>query len=441
MPLTWIMHQGSTISLCRDRVTISLLTMENESLISSPLEAVRIVEFRNLVIGRFLFIMGLRMMSTLVGWWIYNLTNAPFAIGIVGLSEFIPAVSFALYAGHVIDLSEKRNMLLLGVSLYGLAAMLLLILSSRIGSHHFQPHAIALLIYLIIFGTGVVRSFTGPIFNVVLAQVVPKRLLQNATTWNQGAFLSASVTGHALGGFLIAGLGNTGTLTVVFILVFSAFAVLFTLKPKPSLNERGEKKTWDSVKEGLAFVFRTRELLGAISLDLFAVLFGGAVAMVPVYARDILKVGAQGFGFLNGASDMGSICIVAILTLFPLRRKQGKKLMLAVAGFGICIIIFGISRLFWLSFGVLLLSGILDGISVVTRGTIMQLKTPDHMRGRVMSVNSMFINSSNELGQFESGVMAKLMGVVPSVVFGGCMTLLVVITTWFRAPSLRKMEY
>ncbi len=415
--------------------------MENESLISSPLEAVRIVEFRNLVIGRFLFIMGLRMMSTLVGWWIYNLTNAPFAIGIVGLSEFIPAVSFALYAGHVIDLSEKRKMMLFCVMLYGLAALLLLILSSRIGSNHFQPHHIALLIYLIIFGTGVVRSFTGPIFNVVLAQIVPKRLLQNATTWNQGAYLSASVTGHALGGFLIAGLGNTGTLTVVFILVFSAFAVLFTLKPKPALNEKGEKKTWDSVKEGLAFVFRTRELLGAISLDLFAVLFGGAVAMVPVYARDILKVGAQGFGFLNGASDMGSICIVAILTLFPLRRKQGKKLMLAVAGFGICIIIFGISKLFWLSFGVLLLSGILDGISVVTRGTIMQLKTPANMRGRVMSVNSMFINSSNELGQFESGITAKLMGVVPSVVFGGCMTLLVVVTTWFRAPSLRKMEY
>jgi MFS family permease len=415
--------------------------MEKESLPSSPLEAVRIVEFRNLVMGRFLFIMGLRMMSTLVGWWIYNLTNAPIAIGIVGLSEFVPAVSFALYAGHVIDLSEKRKMLLLGVFLYGLAALLLLVLSSPLGTNYFHPHSIALLIYLIIFGTGVVRSFTGPIFNVVLAQVVPKKLLQNATTWNQGAYLSASVSGHALGGFLIAGLGNTGTLTVVSLLVFSSLAILFTLKPKPPLNERGEKKTWDSVKEGLVFVFRTKELLGAISLDLFAVLFGGAVAMVPVYARDILKVGAEGFGFLNGASDMGSICIVILLTLFPLRRRQGKKLMLAVAGFGICIIVFGISRFFWLSFGVLLISGVLDGISVVTRGTIMQLKTPDHMRGRVMSVNSMFINSSNELGQFESGIAAKLLGVIPSVVFGGCMTLIVVVTTWFKAPSLRKMEY
>jgi MFS family permease len=415
--------------------------MENEPLSSSPLEAVRIFEFRNLVIGRFLFIMGLRMMSTLVGWWIYNLTNAPLAIGIVGLSEFVPAVSFALYAGHVIDLSEKRKMMLTGVSLYGLAALLLLVLSSHIGTDHLHPHAIAGLIYLIIFGTGVVRSFTGPIFNVLLAQVVPKKLLQNATTWNQGAYLSASVTGHALGGFLIAGLGNTGTLTVVAILVFSAFTVLFTLKPKPPVNERGEKKTWESVKEGLVFVYKTKELLGALSLDLFAVLFGGAVAMVPVYARDILKVGAQGFGFLNGASDLGSICIVTLLTLFPPKRKQGKKLLLAVGGFGICIIVFGISKLFWLSFGVLVISGMLDGISVVTRGTITQLKTPDHMRGRVMSVNSMFINSSNELGQFESGIMARLLGVVPSVVFGGCMTIMVVVTTWFKAPSLRKMEY
>jgi len=415
--------------------------MENESLSSSPLEAVRIFEFRNLVIGRFLFIMGLRMMSTLVGWWIYNLTNAPLAIGIVGLSEFVPAVSFALYAGHVIDLSEKRKMMLTGVSLYGLAALLLLVLSSHIGTNHLHPHAIALLIYLIIFGTGVVRSFTGPIFNVLLAQVVPKRLLQNATTWNQGAYLSASVTGHALGGFLIAGLGNTGTLTVVAILVFAAFTVLFTLKPKPPVHERGEKKTWDSVKEGLVFVYKTKELLGALSLDLFAVLFGGAVAMVPVYARDILKVGAQGFGFLNGASDLGSICIVTLLTLFPLKRKQGKKLLYAVGGFGLCIIVFGISKLFWLSFAVLVISGMLDGVSVVTRGTITQLKTPDHMRGRVMSVNSMFINSSNELGQFESGIMARLLGVVTSVVFGGCMTILVVVTTWFKAPSLRKMEY
>jgi MFS family permease len=171
------------------------------------------------------------------------------------------------------------------------------------------------------------------------------------------------------------------------------------------------------------------------------VFFGGAVAMVPVYARDILKVGPQGFGFLNAASDMGSICIVILLTLFPLRHKQGRTLLFAVAAFGTCIIIFGLSKLFWLSFAALFVGGLVDGISVVIRGTITQLKTPDNMRGRVMSVNSMFVNSSNELGQFESGVAAKLMGVIPSVVFGGCMTIMVVMATWFKAPTLRKMEY
>ena len=415
--------------------------MTEEQTKQDPYAAVRISEFRNLVIGRFIFIMALRMMSTLVGWWIYNLTNAPIAIGIVGLSEFVPAFAFALYAGHVIDISEKRKLLITGVALYFVAALILLFLSTNFTGQHLHNHIIAVCIYAVIFCTGIVRSFAGPTFNVILAQIVPKNILQNATTWNQGAWLSASVSGHAIGGFLIAGLGNKGTLIVVSSLVLIAFFILFQLKPKPALNERGEKKTWDSVKEGLNFVFKTKELLGALSLDLFAVLFGGAVAMVPVFARDILKVGPQGFGFLNGASDMGSICIVIALTFFPVRKQQGKKLLLAVAGFGTCIIIFGVSKLFVLSFGALMISGMLDGISVVTRGTIMQLKTPDNMRGRVMSVNSMFINSSNELGQFESGVAAKILGVVPSVVFGGCMTLLVVVTTWFKAPSLRKMEY
>ncbi len=408
---------------------------------NDPFASVRIPEYLNLMIGRFVFISALRMMSTLVGWWVYNLTNDPLAIGLIGLSEVIPAISFALYAGHVIDLSEKRKLMLTGITFYLLAAAILLLLSTSYTSDHLTNHWIAICIYGVIFCTGIIRSFTGPTFSVMVAYIVPKNTLQNATTWSQGTWLSASVFGHAAGGFLIAAFGNTGTLITITTLIITSFFILYRLNPKPTLNERGEKKTWDSVKEGLNFVFKTKELLGAISLDLFAVLFGGAVAMVPVYARDILKIGAQGFGFLNAASDMGSICIVVMLTLFPLRRNQGKKLMFAVAGFGTCIIIFALSKMFWLSFAALLISGMVDGISVVVRGTIMQLKTPDNMRGRVMSVNSMFINSSNELGQFESGIAAKILGVVRSVVFGGCMTWLVVISTWFKAPTLRKMEY
>ncbi len=302
-------------------------------------------------------------------------------------------------------------------------------------------HWIAICIYGVIFCTGVIRAFTGPVFNVILAAIVPRAALQNATTWNQGAYLSASVFGHATGGFLIAFAGISGTLVTVVLFIITSFVCISQLHKKQPLNTRGEKRTWNSIGEGLQFVFKTKELLGALSLDLFAVLFGGAVAMVPVYTREILHVGAIGYGWLNGASDLGSICIVAWLTMFPPRRHQGRTLLLVVAGFGACIIIFGLSHVYFISFVALMVSGSLDGISMVIRGTITQLKTPDNMRGRVMSVNSMFINSSNELGQFESGVAAKLLGVVPSVVFGGCMTLLVVITTWVKAPSLRKMEY
>lgn len=408
---------------------------------NDPVAAMRIPEYRNLMLGRFLFIMGLRMMGTLVGWWVYELTNDPFAIGLIGLSEVIPAVSLSLYAGHIIDISEKRKLLLTGVSLYLLCASLLLLLSTHFTAQFLSNHWITFCIYIIIFFTGIFRSFTGPSFGTMVASIVPKNLLQNATTWNQGIWLSASVIGHASVGFFIAGFGNSSSLGIIVFLVSVGLFFMWRIKPKPPLNEKGEKKTLESVKEGIRFVLKTKEVLGALSLDLFAVLFGGAVAMIPVFAKDILKVGAVGFGWLNAASDIGSILVIVLLTIFPLKKQQGRKLFFAVGSFGICILVFAISRSFWISFVALLLSGIVDGVSVVIRGTILQLKTPDNMRGRVMSVNSMFINSSNELGQFESGVAAKLLGVVPSVVFGGCMTIFVVVTTWFKAPALRKMEY
>ncbi|TXT32716.1 MAG: major facilitator superfamily protein, partial [Chitinophagaceae bacterium] len=408
---------------------------------NDPFVAMRIAEFRNLMIGRFSFIMGLRMLGTLVGWWIYELTNEPFAIGLIGLAEVVPAVSLSLYAGYIIDISEKRKLLLKGIAFYFSCALLLFFLASNFTANQLSKHWIAFSIYIIIFFTGIIRAFTGPTFGTMVASIVPKNILQNATTWNQGIWLSASVTGHATVGFLIALLGNAQSLMIICIMIAIGFIFLQRIHSKPPLNEKGEKTGLASVKEGLDYVFKTKELLGALSLDLFAVFFGGAVAMIPVFAKDILNVGPVGFGWLNAAADIGSIIIIVLLTFFPLKSGQGKKLLIVVGGFGICIIVFALSKLFWLSFIVLVLSGILDGVSMIIRGTIVQLRTPDHMRGRVMSVNSMFINSSNELGQFESGMAAKLLGVIPSVVFGGSMTLLVVIITWFKAPSLRKMEY
>ncbi len=408
---------------------------------NDPFAAVRIPEFRNLMLGRFTFITALRMMSTLVAWWVYELTGDPFAIGLVGLSEVIPALSMALYAGHVIDKSEKRKLILKGVFSYTIVAIALLFISTSYIGSRFSNYTISIFIYALIFCTGIIRAFTGSTFSAMLASIVPRQYLQNATSWTQGSWLSASVTGHAVGGFLIWKLGITGTLIIVCSLLVVAFFLMTQLKPKPPMSQNTEKKTWESVKEGLRFVFRTKEILAAFSLDMFAVLFGGAVAMVPVFAKDILKIGPQGFGWLNAAIDIGAIFSIVLLTISPLKKAQGKKLLIAVAGFGICIICFALSKWFVLSFAALMIAGMLDGISVVVRGTVMQLKTPDHMRGRVSSVGSMFINSSNELGQFESGVAARLMGVVPSVIFGGCMTLVVVIITWVKAPTLRKFEY
>jgi MFS family permease len=407
----------------------------------NALAAVKIPEYRNLLLGRFCFVMALRMLGTLVGWWMYELTNAPFAIGLIGLAEVVPALSLALYAGHVIDVSEKRKLLLKGVSGYLVCGALLFFLSTKYFESHNSKTIIIAGIYSIIFITGIIRAFSGPIFNAILGQMVPREILPSAITWNQGTYLTAAVMGHATAGFCIAFLGHTGTLGVIVGLFCVALFMLAKIKTKPPASVTGDKRTWESVREGLSFVFNTKEVLGALSLDLFAVLFGGAVAMVPVYARDILHVGPIGFGWLNSATDLGSIIMVVALTFFPLKTKQGKKLLFVVAGFGLCIIVFAVSKIFWISYLALLTSGLLDAISVVVRGTIVQLKTPDEMRGRVMSVNSMFINSSNELGQFESGLMAKLLGVVPSVIFGGSMTLLVVIITWFKAPSLRKMQY
>jgi MFS family permease len=380
------------------------------------------------------------MMGTLVAWWMYELTGDPFYIGMIGLAEALPAVMLALYAGYVIDKSEKRRLLLTTVFAYAICTAILLGVSTQWFTTQFGTKLVIIFIYTIIFLTGMIRAFSGPSFSAILAYLVPKPLLVTAAQLSSTSWLIASISGHAIAGFLIAGLHVTGTFVVITSIILTGFFLLWKLKPKPA-GIGAERKTLEAVAEGLQFVFKTKEVLGAITLDLFAVLFGGAVAMVPVYAKDILHVGPIGFGWLNAASDIGSISMVIALTLSPLKRKQGIKLLLAVAGFGICIIVFGISKWYWLSFLALLAGGVCDGLSVVVRGNIMQLKTPDELRGRVMSVNSMFVNSSNEIGQFESGLAAKLMGIVPSVVFGGCMTAMVVVATWWKAPTLRKLEY
>jgi predicted MFS family arabinose efflux permease len=270
---------------------------------------------------------------------------------------------------------------------------------------------------------------------------VPRDVLHFASNISSSTWLAASITGHASAGFFIAWFGVHNTFYIILGYSIIAILLISLIKKKPVIAKQNDLGVWDSVKEGLHFVYNNKIMLGAISLDLFAVLFGGAVALIPEFASEILKVGPIGFGWLNAAMDLGSVIMIVALTLKPMQKKQGYKLFYSVMGFGLCIIVFGLSKWYWLSFVALLIAGMLDGISVIIRGTILQLTTPDDKRGRVSSVNSMFINSSNELGQFESGFMARAMGTMPSVIFGGCMTLLVTIFTWFKAPGLRKFEY
>ena len=406
------------------------------------LQTIAIPEFRSFILSRFAFVMAIRMTATTIGWMIYQITKNPLALGMVGLAEVVPAVSLALYAGHVIDKSEKKGLLMKTLSLYLVCELALLAVATPFLFRHIGNQAVEYAIYGLIFCTGILRAFAGPSMSSMISQIVPRERLSNAVTWSQGTYLGASVIGHATSGFLIGHFNYTTVFSTIVSLMLLAIFFVSRLKKKPILYAPKEsQRTWGSVKEGLRFVFRTKEVLGAFSLDMFAVLFGGAVALIPIYASDILKVGPVGFGWLNAATDIGAITMILCLTFFPLRGKQGLILMYAILGFGVCIIVFGLSKLFMLSFFALLFSGMLDGISVVIRGTIIQLKTPDEMKGRVLSVSSMFINSSNELGQFESGLAAKLMGTVRATVFGGCMTLLVVAITWFKAPSLRKMEY
>ena len=407
-----------------------------------PIQTLKIPEFRNLMTGRFFLILSFRMLATLMGWWIYQLTKDPFAIGLIGLSEVIPAVSTALYAGHVIDNSEKKRLLL--ICNYAYVFLISLLAIPAFFGHqflHFSNLQISYFIYAVIFFTGFCRAFIGPIVPSMIPKIVSRDQLPNAITLTQGPFLTASVFGHALGGFLIHWIDISGTILVVVGLMLFSSLFFWQLNQHPSENSDVKMGVVKSMKEGIAYIYKTKEILGALCLDMFAVLFGGAVAMIPVFATDILKVGAEGFGLLNAASDLGSMCIILTLAFFPLTKNQGKILLIAVAGFGLCIIGFGLSKLYWLSFFLLVFSGMLDGISVVIRGTIVQLKTPDYIRGRVLSVNSIFIMSSNEMGQFESGVAAKLLGVVRSVVFGGTMTVLISLLVASKVPKLRKMNY
>src|SRR5215204_6346369 len=321
--------------------------MEFKSQSLSPLNH---KEFRFYVFVRFFYIMALRMVATVVAYKLFHLTGSSFSIGIVGLAEFVSVFSLALYAGHVIDRSDKRTLLLKGILSYTVCVLGLIIVTFPAVQTSISVPVLSILFYTIIFFTGAIRAFAGPASNAILAQLVPRNILQYAANISSTSFLAASIVGHASAGFLIALAGVHFTFYVIIIYLLLAAYALSKIDKKPIVLTRTNLKTWESVKEGLAYVFRHKILLGAISLDLFAVLFGGATALIPEVADHILKVGPIGFGWLNAAIDIGSVIMIILITLNPLRKNQGLILLFVVAGFGICIIAFGLSNFYVLSF-------------------------------------------------------------------------------------------
>jgi MFS family permease len=415
--------------------------MNSQGSRGTPFAVLQIPEFRNYIISRFFFILVVNMQATLVSWKVYDITKDPFSIGLIGLVEFVPAFSMAFYAGHVIDKSDKRNLLLYSIVGNLFLTIILTIATSNYAFQQFSSNSSLWIIYIVIFFTGIMRAFSGPTSFALVSQLIPKERLPNAITWHSGTWQVAAVSGPAIAGLLYGSIGITNTFYLMILLMLIAIAGVTYIKKKPALEFSREESILESIRQGFRFVWRTREVLGAMSLDLFAVFFGGATALLPYFADVILHTGPEGLGILRSAPALGAVVVLFALTFRPMRNNQGRTMLLCVAGFGLCIIIFGLSKLFWLSFCALFVSGALDGISIIVRSTILQLKTPDHMKGRVASLNSIFIMSSNELGAFESGFTAKIMGVVPAVLFGGCMTIVVVITTWLKAPTLKKMQY
>ena len=403
--------------------------------------ALRYPEFRSYILARFLFIMVLTMQATLISWKVFEITKDPFSIGLIGLVEFVPAVIMAIYSGYIIDRTDKKKLLHLSIAGNMLLTILFTYITSEHASSSFSQTAILVNIYLIAFCTGIDRAFSGPSSFALVSSLVPKKKLPNAISWHSSSWQIAGVGGPAIGGILYGTMGITFTFSLMVVLLSFSIAILFLIGPKPPTFTIPREPMMKSIQEGFRFVWNTKEILGVLSLDLFAVFFGGATALLPYFSEIILKTGAEGLGILRSAPGIGAIAMMLFVNFVPMRKDQGKIMLFCVAGFGMTMIIFGLSTVFWISFAALFLSGLLDGISMIVRSTILQTRTPEEMKGRVSALNSIFIISSNELGAFESGFASRLMGVIPSVVFGGMMTIGIVVYTWFKTPAIRKINY
>lgn len=399
-----------------------------------PYRALRFSDFRFFLATKILLTISIQIQAVVVGWHVYELTKDPLSLGLIGLAEILPNFAVTLFAGHFADLYNRKKIVFI-------CLMLLLCTSFSLywNGIHQGPQQLYM-IYVLIGISGLARGTMGPSLFSIMTECVPKEHYVNSTTWHSTLWQIATMFGAGASGFVFSYIRENSYLLIT---TFEFFAILcfFFIAPKPQRHQAIHVPIFSSIKSGIKFVLKNEIFLGALSLDLFAVLFGGAVALLPIFANEILKVGPQGLGFLKAAPSLGSFLMAAYLVYHPPSTNAGKKLLLAVMGFGTCMIMFALSKNFYLSVFVLVLSGALDNVSVVIRGTIMQTLTPPDMKGRVSAVNSVFVGSSNEIGAFESGLAARFMGVVPSVVFGGTMTLFIVIFTYFRSPKLKELNF
>ncbi len=399
--------------------------------------------FTLFLFSRFLFIAGMKMVPVLLGWYLYVETGSTLTLGLLGLSEVLPAILMALPAGVRVDHSSKKPLILKCFAGYVVVAGTLAFLTSGdVAAYLPWLASVKLwLIFTMVGITGIIRAYLSPAFSAILSRLIPGEMLVKGASINSMIWLLAAIIGPMLAGLLIGYVPIYTAFIIIAVLSAGAF-LSFLIIPQPDENVTvSSKRTWEGVMEGVHFVWQQKALLGAMGLDMVAVLFGGVTALLPVFAKDILSMGPQTLGLLMSATYLGNFISILYLTRFPLRGGQGRKLIYSVVGFGACIIVFALSRNVILSIAALFVSGLFDGVSVIIRGSIFQIMVPDHMRGRVSSVNSVFINSSNELGQFESGLAASMLGTVPSVLFGGTVTLLVSLYAWLKLPSLRRMEY
>ncbi|MCW0376571.1 MFS transporter [Xanthomonas sacchari] len=384
---------------------------------------------------RILAMLSYQVVAVTVGWHIYEITRDPFSLGLIGLAEILPFFCIAPFAGYLVDHLPRRYLgMLASVGLVATAAVLLAVSRGWLAAQGVWP------IYAAIALTGAARAFLSPVYNALFARVLPREAYARGASVGSVAFQAGMVIGPALGGLLVGWGGKSLAYGTAIGASSAALLALWLLRVSEPVHEGPRAPIFRSIAEGAQFVFSNQIMLGAMALDMFSVLLGGAVSMLPAFIHDILHYGPEGLGILRGAPALGSILVGVWLARHPLQRNAGRVLLLAVAGFGLCTIAFGLSRHFWLSAAILLAYGMCDGVSVIVRSTILQLATPDAMRGRVSSINGIFIGSSNELGAFYDGVMARLIHLVPAVVLGGCVTLGVVGITAWKAPKLRNLD-